>query len=330
MKGESLHIALAADSNYVIPITVVLQSIFDNHQRERICIYLLHLQGTLKEEDLRFFRTFTERHGASFEGLEITPEQVEGFPETRHGKSALLRLCLPGRLPSLHKILYLDGDIAVNDNLSALYTTDISAHRIAAGKDSAGVYDSSYPARLGIGADHFYFNTGVVLLNLDELRSLDLMKLMTDFTRTYYDRISSPDQDFLNYICQGKTLYIPPRYNMNYAVERDVLARIWSREEIEEARNHPAIVHYIGPVKPWSAVCVHPRRQLWWHYLRRTPFADFRPKDDTPTNRLRRCFLLCAKTTESLFTLSAKQKIGKLIPATIKKRIKKLLQKRTS
>ena len=46
---RKIHIALAADSNYLVPITVVLQSIFDNNRGEDITIYLLYLEGTLKE-----------------------------------------------------------------------------------------------------------------------------------------------------------------------------------------------------------------------------------------------------------------------------------------
>ncbi|MFT0585107.1 hypothetical protein [Bacteroides thetaiotaomicron] len=45
---RKIHIALAADSNYLVPITVVLQSIFDNNRGEDITIYLLYLEGTLK------------------------------------------------------------------------------------------------------------------------------------------------------------------------------------------------------------------------------------------------------------------------------------------
>lgn len=328
MKTETLHIALAADSNYMVPITVVLQSIFENNKGEHLCIYLLHLQNSLRADDLQFLQTFVEQRGGVFVGLEVTEQQIAGFPETRHGKAALLRLCLPQLLPTLSKILYLDGDIVVHGNLSALYGIDITGYYIAAGKDPAGIYHPDYPRQLGIDEGHCYFNSGVSLLNLDALRSLNLAQLMSDFMQRYYHHINAPDQDFLNYICQRKTYYIPPRYNMNYAVEKDVLARLWSKDEITEARRSPVIVHYIGPVKPWSAVCAHPRRKLWWSYLSRTPFADFRPHNRNLRNRLHRCILCCTKPIEACLSLSAKQKIGRFIPTGIKKRVKQLLQKR--
>ena len=99
---RKIHIALAADSNYLVPITVVLQSIFDNNRGEDITIYLLYLEGTLKEEDLLFLTDFTRQRKGTFTELKIKQEQIDGFPETRHGKATLLRLCLPNLLSLIH------------------------------------------------------------------------------------------------------------------------------------------------------------------------------------------------------------------------------------
>lgn len=223
-----INVALAADSNYLVPTTVVLQSLFDYHSDTTIHIYLLFLEGTMSEKDLSFLAGFTQEHNHSFTSLEVKPEQIAGFPETRHGKSALLRLCLPELLPELEKILYIDGDTLVQDNLKELYQTDISRYFLAASKDTAPLYNPARIRELGIDNDsHWYFNTGVTLLNLVMFRTVNMKEEMTTFTRLHYDIITSPDQDFLNYICQGKTLYIHPRYNMNYNVEKDIAWQTW-------------------------------------------------------------------------------------------------------
>lgn len=150
---RKIHIALAADSNYLVPITVVLQSIFDNNRGEDITIYLLYLEGTLKEEDLLFLTDFTRQRKGTFTELKIKQEQIDGFSETRHGKATLLRLCLPNLLPGLNKILYLDGDIIVNGDLSPLFDLDISGYHVAAAKDSASVYNINYQTAMGIERD---------------------------------------------------------------------------------------------------------------------------------------------------------------------------------
>ena len=324
---RKIHIALAADSNYLVPITVVLQSIFDNNRGENITIYLLYLEGTLREEDLLFLANLTRQRQGTFTGLKIKQKQIDGFPETRPRKANLLRLCPPNLVPHLVKNLYLEGVIIVNGDLSPLFDLNISDYYVAAAKDSASVYNINYQTSMGIASSHFYYNAGILLFNLAALRQIDLVTQMNDFTRKNYDQISAPDQDFLNYICQKKTLYIPPKYNMNYALEKDISAKIWSREEMKEAKKHPVIVHYIGPVKPWSVLSTHPQRKLWWKYVKRTYFADYHPEDATLRNYIHKCYLSVTRSVERLFTLESKRKIGKLIPSGLKKGLKKSLQK---
>lgn len=327
MEDIKIHIALAANSNYIIPVTVALQSIFDHHT-ENLFIYLLFLKGALKQSDLETISEFVKNHGAIFTPLEVGYEQIAGFPASRHGKSTLLRLCLPTLLPNLDKILYLDGDIVVMDNLTALFQTNLSSYYIAAAKDSTRIYHPNYQTALGIESTHWYFNAGVTLLNLDQLRKINLPNVTNQFVHQYYKRIIAPDQDVLNYICQGgKTLYIHPKYNMNYAVEKDVATLVWGKQAIKEAKKNPAIIHFIGPVKPWSVLSVHPARKYWWRYLKKTTFSGYKPVDANFRKRLLKLYLSITKTIERQFSLETKKKIGKLIPSQLKKRIKKSMLK---
>lgn len=326
-EAGAIHIALSADSNYVMPVTVALQSLFDHHPQVAIYVYLLYGEAKLQDKDLAFIAEFVKEKGGTFIPLEVKAEQIAAFPETRHGKSALLRLCLPQLLPGLDKILYLDGDIVVMDSLAKLFQTDMQDNYIAAVRDTLPVYHADYIQALGINPPHWYFNTGVTLLNLKLLRTIRLLDAISSFAKANYAKIAYPDQDALNYICQGKTLYIHPRYNMNYAVEKDIAEQAWGRQAVREAKRQPAIVHFIGPVKPWSALSAHPQRKAWWHSLKKTPFAGYRPADASPRNRLRRIYLIAAQRIESHLTLSCKQKIGSLIPTGLKKRLKKTLQK---
>ena len=76
---KEIHIAIAADSNYLIPVTVVLQSIFDNSRKSTISFYLLYMTGTMEQEKLEFLSAFTTKHRGKFIPLEINPEQVAEF-----------------------------------------------------------------------------------------------------------------------------------------------------------------------------------------------------------------------------------------------------------
>ena len=323
-----IHIALAADSNYILPITVALQSIFAQNPGMELHIYLLFIEQTLNEKDQNYISSFVTGKGGHFHALEVKNSDLNVFPDTRHGKATLLRLYLPEMLPGLHKILYLDGDIVVTDRLDELYHTDIDNYYLAAVKDSTSGYGREYQKRIGINESHWYFNAGVTLLNLDSLRAINLPEKVAHFAKKYYDRIVAPDQDALNYICQErKVYYLHPRYNMNYAVEKDIARHVWGKQSIKEAKEAPAIIHFIGPVKPWSILSVHPCRKYWWRALQQTPFAQYRCKDSCLRNYIRRCFLQITKPVEAQFTVSSKKQIGKLIPSGLKRGIKKSLLK---
>lgn len=326
-EHTGIHIALAADSNYIVPLTVALQSIFDHHSEVDVSIYLLFLEKTFQEKDLQFTAHFIKEHKKHFIPLEVKNEQIAGFPETRHGKATLLRLCLPTLLPDLDKILYIDGDTVVQDNLTELYQTDISSHYIAAAKDTTVIYHPDYIKALDIDDSHWYFNAGVTLLNLKRLRTINLPEKVSHFTCTHYDSISAPDQDALNYICQGKTRYIHPRYNMNYLVEKDVAWQVWGKKEVKEAKRSPAIIHFIGPVKPWSVLSVHPQKRIWWRTLKETPFSSYKPQDYSLKNKIRWGYLFISKAIEGQFTLENKRKLGRFIPTSLKNNLKKSLLK---
>lgn len=326
---DAVYIALAANSNYLMPCTVLLQSVFEHNANLSIVVCLLHIEGSISEKDLAELEKWIAEKGSRLKRLPVRPEQLSSFPETRHGKAALLRLCLPELLPEVDKILYLDGDIVVKGSLAELFAVDLGRNRIAAVRDTCPVYHPERMQLLHIAPEHWYFNSGVVLMSLAAFRKIDLAGTVRRYANEHFDVIESPDQDTLNFICQGSTLYLHPRYNMNYSVERDVAAQTWGRNEVAEAKKNPVVLHYIGAVKPWSSVyCTHPRRKDWWRCLAKTPYAGYVPKDDSPKDRLKARILIAAKRVEYWFTLSGKRRMGRAFPEKLKGGLKRFLQKK--
>ena len=65
MKEDAeIHIALAADSNYIVPITVVLQSIFDHHADTEVHIYLLFIERRCKRKTSASLPTIPKSTGS--------------------------------------------------------------------------------------------------------------------------------------------------------------------------------------------------------------------------------------------------------------------------
>lgn len=326
---EKIEIAVAGDSNYIVPLTVLLKSIFINNTDLCITVNFLHLAHAVSEDELQQMERFIIEHGHHMRRIAISEEQLGEVPESRHSKSTFLRLLLPERLPEeIDNVLYLDGDTVVDGSIRALYNTDIHDAYIAGAKDTVNIFGKDHCRDLGLPQNYIYFNAGVVLINAKRIREDKRQEEFFKFIRQHADILSACDQDVLNATLYKAVSYIPPVYNYNYWTEKDVALRLFTKEEIEAALHRPVIVHYIGPVKPWHYKSIHPKKALWWHYLRQTPYKDYRPKDKNLKNIVAYFFLrTIVRPIKPLLTVGMKQKLGRLLPGGIKKAIKRTLFK---
>lgn len=328
-KKGRIEIAIAGDANYIVPLTVLLKSIFIHNADVNITINFLHLVNAISESELAEIEHLIVEHGHTMRRLPVTEEQLGQVPESRHSKSTYLRLFLPELLPvEVTKVLYLDGDIVVNGAIKPLYDTDISNTYIAGVKDPTIIFGKEYYHILGIPLEAEYFNAGVVLMNIARMRKENIQPAFFEYLRAHIHLLRAGDQDVLNGTLYKAVTYIPPKYNYNYWIEKDIALQLYSKEELHIAIHHPVIVHYIGPVKPWHYKSIHPKKNLWWYYLKQTNYKNYRPKDKTLKNMVT-YFFLCTivKPIKPLLTVGFKQKMGRLLPNGIKKVVKRVLFK---
>ena len=136
---------------------------------------------------------------------------------------ALMRVATAKIIPS-DKVLQLDVDTIICDSLEELWNTDLE------GYDVAAVQEKELKEYL---FDDAYYNMGVLLWNLKELRNsptVDRMINLLDSTPLPF-----PDQDAMNLLCRRKA--IPSRYN-------EIITTGISDD--------PAIVHYASYNKWWQ------------------------------------------------------------------------------
>lgn len=199
---------------------------------------------------------------------------------------------------TVDRIIYSDVDVVFCDNLLDLYNVDMKNNLIA------GVSDAEQGRQFPKNGN--YINSGVLLMNMKELKKLDLYDKWIDLSKQ--DVFAYPDQDILNKTCDGKILYLPMRYNYmpgpGGRFEKPIRDGIYTQDDYVEAVKNPAIVHYILR-QPWK------NREnllgdLWWKYAAMTPFyAYFRNKIDHEPNLIKKDILLfnCIK----IFTVKVRQ-----------------------
>ena len=319
------EIALATDHNYIVPTTVLIKSLFENNKDFRFVINILYLNGKLLESDISFFRGYIENFQGNVRFLPVSEELLD-VPECRHTKSTYLRLFLPQVMPqNVDKVLYLDSDIIIAGSIKELLDLDIDNYSIAAVKESINIYDKSYLNRLDIPEECDYFNAGVIYLNLKKMREKKIVMSFFSYLTTHVNVIKANDQDILNGVLYGDVKYISPRYNYNFWIEKDVALQLFSEKEYMDAWNNPCVIHYIGPVKPWQFISMHPKKKMWWRYLKMTPFSNYKPIGRNLRNIILYPYFLLLSELKRLLTMKIKQRIGYLIPNRLKMKMKKNL-----
>ncbi len=199
--------------------------------------------------------------GSVFDGIESSVDFIKN--------ATFFRLVLP-QLVLEDKCIYLDSDTIVCTDLLELYNSITNDYYVAGVKGPW--YHTQAPTkeycRMAMlpGLDQ-YINAGVLILNLEKLRR---DKVDQELVGLLSYKFPTQDQDIINKVCYGKIMHLPFKYNVmtKYAFwnEKDY-GGIFTHEEIKEAWNQPAIIHYADRDKPWNCISgvFH---DCWWNVCR--------------------------------------------------------------
>ena len=220
-----------------------------------------------------------ERGGGTADFVEMADERVAGLPSTPQFTAAMwYRVFLPELLPGVDRVLYLDADTIAVDSLEPLWHTDLTGHWLGA---VTNVFQENHrwrPHELGLPGPEVYFNSGVLLLNLAEMRRDGRTDAILDCARTRGDELEWPDQDALNLVLGERRVALHPRWNcMNSVIGFRSAREVFGRRAVRQARRRPAIRHFEGPSenKPWNPGCDPGSRELYARHRRETPWPEF-------------------------------------------------------
>jgi lipopolysaccharide biosynthesis glycosyltransferase len=227
--------------------------------------------------------------GGTFRPVAIADDAVASLPRTGQFPPIIwYRTLLPELRPDVSRVLYLDSDTLVVDDLLPLWSTDVSDHYVAAVQNLIEPRLATLPHAVGIPSDQVYFNSGVLLMNLDAMRRDDCTRRIHAHATAYRGRSIWPDQDSLNHVLGVRCALQHPRWNcQNSFFCWDHAAQDLGHAALADAIGAPAILHFEGPstAKPWHHLSRHPWRSTYWEHLRATPFGSTRAEGRTLRNR---------------------------------------------
>ena len=200
--------------------------------------------------------------------------------------SSYARLFVASMLPSnIDKVLYFDCDTLIVDSLDELWNQDINDFYVAGVCDTV---PSNTKQAIGLNSTDFYINAGMILINLKKWREDNLEKRLLDFIDDHNGNVIHHDQGVINGVIKNKKI-LPLKYNLMTSylmMSRDDIIKLYkvedpfySQEQIDEAIKNPVYIHYTPgfTIRPWVKGCKHPYVDLYWKYLKLTPWKDFEP-----------------------------------------------------
>lgn len=268
-----VSVAFICDRSYVLPAGVAVTSLICNRKPDTVYdIYII--ASDLTQADIAIFREFT-KPDVKIHIIEASSAKYRHAGHFGHVSTATyLKFDLPDLLLDLDKVLYLDGDVIIQNDLAELFNTNIENYSAAAVRDIGLIQNV-----LNIKN---YFNTGVLLLNLKGLRkqraSAALMETVTSAKDIHF-----MDQDCFNIVLKDSVKHLPLRFNCPCQFLRQH-KNIYPLEFINKTfkadyaswqalKQDAVIVHWITHTKPWLYHDVVLARR-WDEYFHQSPFHD--------------------------------------------------------
>ena len=177
------------------------------------------LETNISEENKKNIKKYS-RENVSIEFVNLTQyvEKIKDKLYTRdyYSKTTYFRLFIPELYKEYDKVLYLDCDITVLSDIADLYNTTIGDNLIAAAPDDViqtiEVFQDYAEKVVGVSDYRNYFNAGVILMNLDELRKFSFQEKFMYLLNMVKFSVAQ-DQDYLNRLCKGRVLLVPNTWN---------------------------------------------------------------------------------------------------------------------
>lgn len=259
-------VACATDRRFAHAAGAMLASLFANGEIDswRVVVFGYRLRAS----DKRKLRQSCGGQGERLEFIDVDPRSptLRSMPMSVFADSPILfvRLMMPTMLGARgERLLYLDVDMLVVGSLQPLCDIDLGGHVLAAveepSRGEVATRDLPFPD------DAPYFNSGLLLIDLDRWREADVGVRAFEFALKHPREVTLPDQDALNCVLVGRWQALERKWNIIH----------WQGNFWPDPADR-AIVHFAGKLKPWMREYGHSSQELFRRYQDMTPWRGRR------------------------------------------------------
>lgn len=261
---KEIPVFFAVDNGYIPFLGVALKSLIDNtSEKNKYAIKILYTSVT--EENKEKIKKY-EKENISIEFVDLNKqlEEIKGKLYTRNyfSNTTYYRLFIPELYPEYSKAVYIDSDTVCLADIANLYNVDMEDNLIAAVPDGAvqtiDAFKDYVERVVGVADYNNYFNAGVIVMNLEELRKYKFEEKFVYLLEKIRFEVAQ-DQDYLNRLCKGRV---------------KILDFSWNKMPVMGKRDGDInLIHYNLGAKPWYFDDVL-YQEYFWEYAEKTEFYN--------------------------------------------------------
>lgn len=242
-----MNILVTIDSNYVMPLRVMLYSLMKSNPDRNFDIFVAH--SSLTDSDFEQLKSVVDPNRTTIHSVSVAPDLLSNAPVLKRiTKETYYRLVAIDFLPAdVDKILYIDPDTLIIGDISPFYDVDMTDTLIAATTHVYGSVRHINLLRLGMPLTAQYINAGVMVMNIGLMRKSITTDKIFKFIRRNSAILFLGDQDVVNALYHKKTITLDSKvFNCD---EKTCRRYNLTAQYVEE---NTAIIHYNGKFKPWK------------------------------------------------------------------------------
>ncbi len=289
-----IPVVFASDDNYVPYLAVTIKSLIEHVSNENFYEIFI-LENKISEYNKKNIQSLSKIDNVKIEFINVADylnnlKSETFFTSGYINISSYFRCFIIDIFKDYDKIIYLDSDIIILEDIANLYNITISKNKalgvirdigiinILNNKSRVDLYkfENYLKKDLNLSNPADYFQAGVLIMNLKELCKINLISLCFKKTK----EIKTPfyyDQCILNSIFYNQVEFLPMKWNLlPYLLYNDdnmYLPDDIKNKYFEIIEKKEGIIHYATYEKPWRCPDL-PLAQIWWEYARLSPFYE--------------------------------------------------------
>lgn len=265
-KRKQIPIFFAIDDAYTPFLAVAIQSMLDHSKKENQYVIKVLYTDISDENQMKIKKYERENVSIEFVDLNYYIDKVKDKLYTRdyYSKTTYFRLFIPELYPQYDKAIYLDSDITILTDIADLYNIDIGNNLVAGAPDDViqniEIFQEYAEKVVGVRSYKNYFNAGILLMNLDELRKFKFQEKFMYLLGTVKFSVAQ-DQDYLNRLCKGRVKLFDNTWN-RMPIGKDIIDR-----------NELHLIHYNLAFKPWHFEDIL-YKEYFWEAAQKTEYFE--------------------------------------------------------